>query len=226
MRPLKSLAFVVTICALVAVSAGNAAKPGKTYVVGVLTVPGVDTGLILKNGKSVTVTATGSVCPNVGYCVTPDGDPSADTTQSLFGGFVLPGAPGWGLVGRVGDGPWMQVGSGPTTLTGSGDLVFAVNDDLFPDNTGSFTVTVSSSAGVSKTCWPGHGYGDKNHEHCGPPGLVGKPTPGNSGPPGTHGKSDQHNNTETSSESQGSGGSNGDGGTNGNSGSNGKGHKP
>ncbi|MEX2194143.1 MAG: hypothetical protein WD844_02565 [Thermoleophilaceae bacterium] len=87
-----------------------------------------------------------------------------DTTSSSFGGFVLPGAPAWGLVGRVGSGPWVQVGSGPTLLAGSGDLVFAVNDDLFSDNTGSFTAT------VSHTCHPGNGHGDKNHYHCGPPG--------------------------------------------------------
>jgi hypothetical protein len=62
----------------------------------------------------------------------------------------------------------VQVGSGPTVLSGTGALVFAVNDDLLVDNAGSFTVTVSYS------CWPGWGYGDVNHDHCGPPGLVGK----------------------------------------------------
>jgi hypothetical protein len=61
----------------------------------------------------------------------------------------------------------VHVGSGPTVLTGTGVLVFAVNDDLLGDNSG-FTVTVSYS------CWPGWGYRDANHDHCGPPGLVGK----------------------------------------------------
>ena len=46
--------------------------------------------------------------------------------------------------------------------------MFAVNDDLLADNAGSFTVTVSYA------CWPGSGYGDKNHTHCGPPGLASK----------------------------------------------------
>ena len=162
----------VTISLIGAVQAG-AAGPTVTgvYTVGGTTVPGVDTGLVLQ-GQSVTVTATDAVCPfGDAFCPGPDGYASWDTTSSSFGGFVLPGAPAWGLVGRVGSGPWVQVGSGPTVLSGTGSLVFAVNDDLFGDNSGSFTVTVSYA------CWPGWGYGDVNHDHCGPPGLVGKSVP-------------------------------------------------
>ena len=117
----------------------------------------------------MTVTATGGVCPfGDSYCPGPDGATGVDTMSTAFGGFPLPGAPAWGLVGRVGSGPWVQIGHGPTTLSGTGALAFAVNDDLLVDNAGSFTVT------VSYTCWPGWGYGDKNHTHCGPPGLVAK----------------------------------------------------
>lgn len=158
--------FIVAATAIaVAVPApALAAKPQSTsqqYTVGSSGVPGVDTGFTVKPAVPVTVTGSGNVCPFGGtsFCPGPDGDPF-DTTGSSFGGFVLPGAPAWGLVGRVGSGPWIQVGSGPTTLSGSGDLVFAVNDDLFSDNAGSFTAT------VSYTCYPGHGYGDQNHYHC------------------------------------------------------------
>lgn len=177
MTILKGFAVVTTI-ALALATQGTAAGPAtvsNTYTVGALTVPGVDTGLVLESGQSVTVTATGAVCPfgNSIVCVGPDGEPSIDTTQSAYGGFVLPGAPAWGLVGRVGNGPWVQVGSGPTTLSGSGVLEFAVNDDLFTDNTGSFTVTVSySSSSVPDSCYPGYGYGDSNHDHSGPPGRT------------------------------------------------------
>jgi len=170
MKSRKGMAFVVAAFVALVGAAQSAAGPSTVttgYTVGSLAVPGASTGLVL-NGDSVTVTATGTVCPGTGSCFGPDGDASADTTQSGFGGFVAPGAPGWGLVGRVGSGPWVQVGSGPATLSGTGELVFAVNDDLFSDNAGSFTVTVSYS------CWPGWGYGDENHHHCGPPGLVGK----------------------------------------------------
>ena len=88
------------------------------------------------------------MCPwGTAYCVGPDRNASWDTTDSWYGGYLLPGAPAWGLVGRVGNGQWVHVGSGPTTLSGTGELAFAANDDLFPDNTDNFVVTVSFSAG-------------------------------------------------------------------------------
>ena len=45
-----------------------------------------------------------------------------------------------------------------------------MNDDAYGDNTGHFEVAVSYTASgvtVTRTCWPGWGYGDTNHEHCG-----------------------------------------------------------
>lgn len=172
MKIFKGVALAAAAVAVIATAQAGAAGPAtvsNVYTVGGLTVPGVNTGLVLQPGQVVTVTATGGVCPfGDSYCPGPDGNPSVGTTQSSFGGFPLPGAPAWGLVGRVGSGPWVQVGSGPTELSGTGALVFAVNDDLLVDNTGSFTVTVSYA------CWPGWGYGDENHDHCGPPGLLAK----------------------------------------------------
>ena len=171
MRSLKSVLLVVAVASglLVAAqaAAGGPTTVTTTYTVGSLAVPGVSTGLIVTDGMSVTVTGAGLVCPfgPWGPCNGPGGNSSWNTTASGYGGFVLPGAPAWGLVGRVGNGPWVQVGSGPTALSGTGVLVFAVNDDLFWDNQGSFTAT------VTYTCWPGWGWGDKNHDHCGPPGL-------------------------------------------------------
>lgn len=166
-------AATVALCSAAAALAGGptTVSASYSYAVGSLTVPGVTTGLVLETGQSVTVAATGTVCAGLA-CVGPDGTSSWNTNVSSFGGFVLPGAPAWGLVGRVGSGPWVQVGSGPTTLAGTGAVQFAVNDDLFGDNRGSFTVTVT----LSYTCWPGWGHGDKNHDHCGPPGLANKPT--------------------------------------------------
>jgi hypothetical protein len=204
MRTLKGLTLVVATIVLSLAAQGNAAGPGtvsNVYTVDPLTVPGVNTGLVLEAGRPVTVTATGVMCAGGdSLCVGPDGDPSRDTTQSAFGGFVLPGAPAWGLVGRVGNGPWVQVGSGPTTLSGSGVLVFAVNDDLFFDNTGGFTATVSYA------CWPGWGYGDANHDHCGPPGLANKPPPPEQSSAGTHGSSGEHGNSPTKGSSRSEGG--------------------
>ena len=149
-QPARALALVGATVALVAASQGAAATPQQTtsvYVVGSLTVPGVDTGLVLRKGHPVTVSATGTVCPGTGFCTTPDGTWVVDTTESPYDGYVLPGAPAYGLVARVGTGPWVQVGTGPVQIKGKGDLVFAFNDDKFPDNTGSFTVTVTSAGG-------------------------------------------------------------------------------
>jgi hypothetical protein len=160
----KGVTAVAVSLLLALAGQGGAAGAASVYTVGSTTVPGVDTGMVLKNGQNATVTATGAVCPwGTSVCAGPNGDSSFDTSAS---GFLLPGAPAWGLVGRVGSGPWVQVGAGPTKLSGSGALVFAMNDNYYPDNTGSFTVTVT----VGNACYPGHGYGDTNHEHCGPPG--------------------------------------------------------
>lgn len=170
-----ALATAIVLALAGKVTAASPTSVSNDYTVGVLTVPGVDTGLVVKNGRGVTVTATGAACPHdPSVCVGPDGDPSVDTTQSSNGGWVLPGAPAWGLVGRVGTGPWQQVGTGPTTLSGRGDLVFAMNDELeaLGDNSGSFLVTVSTAghSNGSSACFPGWGYGDTNHDHSGPPG--------------------------------------------------------
>ena len=173
MKSFKGVAAAVVAIALAAAAQAGAAGPttvSASYSVGGLTVPGLTTGLVLQPGQIVTVTAGGGVCPyGDSYCPGPDGNAAISTASSSYGGFVLPGAPAWGLVGRVGSGPWVQIGDGPTTLSGTGALAFAVNDDLLSDNVGSFTVTVSYS------CWPGWGHGDKNHTHCGPPGLAAKP---------------------------------------------------
>ena len=166
MKILKGVTLVTTVVLALAAQ-GSAAT--SHYSVGVLTVPGVNTGLVLKKGQTVTVTATGTVCyfPTGPLCVSPEGDLGVNTST----GFVLPGATGIALIGRVGSGPWVEIGSGPMPLSGKGELVFAVNDIYFPDNTGSFEVTVTYEAsGASRTCWPGWGYGDLNHQHCGPPG--------------------------------------------------------
>ena len=203
MKILKAVTLVTTVVLAVAAQ-GSAAGSVTTsdVVVGPKTdEPGVSSGLVLTKGHKVSVSATGSLCPYGGaFCVGPDGDASHDTKQSAFGGYVLPGAPAWGVVARVGGGQWVQVGSGPTKLSGIGELVFAVNDDLFGDNTGGFVVTVSyNESGVSRTCWPGWGWGDLNHVHCGPPGQenkTGQSSDQHRGSSDEHGKSEGNGNSK------------------------------
>jgi hypothetical protein len=142
-----TLGCIALALALVATAAAVAPVTITTFVVSGSAGPGVSTGLVL-DGDAVTVTATGTVCPNAGgVCAEPDGDPAVDTTRSAHGGFPAPGEPAWGLVGRVGTGPWLQVGSGPTTISGTGVVELAVNDDTPSDNAGYYTLSVSPGAG-------------------------------------------------------------------------------
>ena len=216
--------FVVVMVLVFPALGGAAGQAAVTsvYTVGGQSVSGLNTGLVLTDGMSVTAIATGAVCAGGNSsCPGPNGDASHDTTNSSYGGFVLPGAPAWGLVGRVGNGPWVQVGSGPTTLSGTGTLVFSANDDYFWDNDGelygdrdSVDRDPSSACfpgwgrgdakhphvgppGRIDSCYPGHGYGDSNHSHSGPPGLIDKPNGGSKG----GGESVSNGNTKGDGES-------------------------
>lgn len=178
-QPFKGLpiaAAMVIVLALAVQATGATPTTSSVYTVSSLTVPGVDTGLVLKKGQPVTVTATGIVCPGTGYCTTPEGVSSGvDTKSMVYGGFLQPAAPAYGLVARVGTGSWTQVGIGPKQLSGKGRLVFAFNDDLYIDNAGAFVVTVTSGGSAqqgSAGCQPGWGNGDTNHTHTGPPGQT------------------------------------------------------
>src|SRR5262245_38075910 len=103
MTMLRRLTLIGTI-AVLAFATQASAGTSTVYTLGVLGVPGVDTGLVLKKGMRVTVTATGSFCPGTGTCYGPDGTKSVDTTTTAYGGYVRPGAPAYGLIGQVGTG--------------------------------------------------------------------------------------------------------------------------
>jgi hypothetical protein len=196
---------------LILAAPGTAAGPGGKNVYTVDSAA-VNTNLVLRPGKAVTVTAIGTFCPwGVGNpCVGPDGDPSINTLQSSYGGYVVPGADAWALVARVGSGPWVEVGSGPTRMSGDGVLVLAVNDDEWADNFGGYLVTVSKArGGPERECWPGWGWGDENHEHCGPPGQIKKTSGQSSG--SSNGNSNDNSGEQGNSSSNGNsnGGGNG-----------------
>ena len=83
------------------------------------------------------------VGPNGTYSV---GDPTQASIPAPGGqGYPLPGEPQYGLIARLGNGTWQFVGDGPTQISGSGELFFAVNDNLFNDNSGSWTITLGQS---------------------------------------------------------------------------------
>lgn len=127
--------------------------------------PWQDTGLSLPSNASVTVSATGwagfSNCWNSTCWSDPNGFPSYNV-----GGLLAPSAPIGSLVGKVGTGAGFFIGAGPTQVTGTGELYLAYNDvpGSYGDDHGWDYVTLTYE------CYPGNGYGDTNHIHCGPPG--------------------------------------------------------
>ena len=178
MRIFRKWTIVVVVAALAVATSANASgsRGSHVFTVGSLMVPGVDTGLVLEPGEQVTVTATGVFCPGTGFCAGPGGSPLGNSYDLTWGGFTLPGAPAYGLIGRVGEGPWVHIGAGPTRLSGAGVVVFAVNDDLYPDNTGEFTATVTSSkAAKPRDCRRGSVHGDEKRQRCPRPDRVERP---------------------------------------------------
>lgn len=86
--------------------------------------------------------------PNISNYQPPAGDPNTATSaqQGCCYQFVAPGLVPWSLVGRIGDsGTPFQIGAGTSFVVGSsptfppGPLELSVNDNLFGDNSGSWT---------------------------------------------------------------------------------------
>jgi len=105
----------------------------------------VATGIVIPDGVSVTVNASGTVfiCGPGGCANDPDGGiPGNSTANSL-----VPSSPYGCLAARVGSGAWECIGS-TGILNGPGEIFFGVNDDFvgpgvgYEDNSGSFDVVV------------------------------------------------------------------------------------
>ncbi len=107
-------------------------------------------GGTLSAGQQVTVAASGLV--QRGAAFAPNG-PGGTGPGLCDGTCLLAGAPIASLLARVGGGPWQLVGAGPTTFTAAsaGLLEFAVNDNVFTDNTGGFQATVVWGATATPT---------------------------------------------------------------------------
>ena len=63
----------------------------------------------------------------------------------------------------------MTTGTG-TTTTGTGTMTTGTGTMTTGTMTTETTTTESTTSTTSTQCKPGHGYGDKNHCHSGPPG--------------------------------------------------------
>ena len=97
-----------------------------------------DTGIYLRTGTTVTITATGSITlSNESDSAGPAG--SSRRAQNA----PLPDQPAGMLIGRVGTSAPISIGASRTfRVTREGRLYLGVNDDHLADNMGSFRVTV------------------------------------------------------------------------------------
>ena len=133
------------------------APPGSVSVRVSANAPWTDTGIDLRAGDSVTVTASGLIAVEAGRPITPKGPggfaPDCAAAASIYGGrfgtFPSPRLPCWSLIGRVGgNGLVFEVGSKGSFRAGSnGRLLLGINDDSFNGNSGAWTAVVMVQRG-------------------------------------------------------------------------------
>jgi serine/threonine-protein kinase len=116
-------------------------------------VPWADTGINLRAGDSVTVTASGRVAVETSGRIplkAPGGfAPDCRAAASIYGGrfgiFPAPQLPCWSLIGRIGGtGAIFEVGARSTFQARSdGRLLLGINDDSLANNSGFWTAAVT-----------------------------------------------------------------------------------
>jgi len=105
----------------------------------------VATGLNVRKGDSLTITATGTVQ------LSGDADDTATPTGSTKGRYAqnapLPAVLAGGLIGKIGNGKPFGIGSNATfSAPDTGQLFLGVNDDGMGDNQGAYQVTIQRTA--------------------------------------------------------------------------------
>ena len=133
------------------------APPGAVSVRVSGNAPWTDTGIDLRAGDSVTVTASGLIAVEAGGRIPPKAPggfaPDCAAAASIYGGrfgtFPSPRLPCWSLIGRVGgNGLVFEVGSKGSFRAGSnGRLLLGINDDSFNGNSGAWTAVVMVQRG-------------------------------------------------------------------------------
>jgi hypothetical protein len=127
-----------------------------------LTVPSTNTWtqskVVLRAGKSATITATGDIYfgPDQLAQIAPDGIAWSQRCLDLgavrHAPFPAPGLPCYSLIARVGNGKPQAVGaSGEVHANATGPVFLGLNDNYIPDNSGSYAVTISVAADALAT---------------------------------------------------------------------------
>jgi hypothetical protein len=112
-------------------------------------VPWFDSGVDLSAGEASAITATGIINVNAVYSQdnfsleTPAGQPGV--IPAAGGSTLAPNLPPWSLIGKIGQfGVPFEIGTSTSfAAPASGRLYLSANDNFFPDNSGSWDLTVS-----------------------------------------------------------------------------------
>jgi len=138
-------------------STGPPVPPGAVPVRVFANAPWTDTGINLRAGDIVAVTASGLISVEPGGKIPPKAPggfaPDCAAAASIYGGrfgtFPAPRLPCWSLIGRVGgNGAVVEVGSKGSFRAGSnGRLLLGINDDSFAGNSGAWTAVVMVQRG-------------------------------------------------------------------------------
>lgn len=121
-----------------------------TYTVTVRGIePWTDTSIDVSVGDKVDLTASGTIRNNAGNPnISPDGQYADGYGPIAPCPYVvpLPTTACWSLIARLDEGSPFAVGSGASfTATSSGRLFLGVNDEFFADNSGAWTVDVTTT---------------------------------------------------------------------------------
>jgi hypothetical protein len=124
-------------------SEGLAVGTGRVQVAA--TAGWVNTGLTVRQGQMILLTATGEV--RLSADVNDTATPAGSRTGRKAASAPLPGVLAGALLGRVGNGQPFGIGNQTSVPSpGAGTLFLAVNDDQLSDNAGWFGVEVSVGA--------------------------------------------------------------------------------
>jgi hypothetical protein len=129
--------------AAVATGGNNATLPANARQVTVQgTQQWTDTGITVRRGSRIQVTATGDVVLGPAMSANANGSPAATVAGARY---PVRDAFAGALIGRIGNGtPFLVGGNGQTIdVRANGRLFLGVNDDVLADNGGSFTAAVA-----------------------------------------------------------------------------------
>jgi hypothetical protein len=105
-----------------------------------------DTGLTVRQGQALSITANGEITlsNDANYKAGASG---AFNQQRGGNGYPMPGTLAGALIGRIGNGRPFGIGAGPANINapGTGRLYLGINDDVVTDNAGQFSVRISGA---------------------------------------------------------------------------------